>query len=113
MRYGLLLAGLLPATAVAQGKASYPVKPVRFVVVQAPGGATDLVARAVAHKLTELVGQTVIVDNRTGAAGSIGAASVAKSAPDGYTLLVVSSSYSINQASTRICLSIRSRISCR
>ena len=96
MRYGLLLAGLLPAAAVAQGEVSYPVKPVRFVVGQAPGGATDLVARAVAHTLTERLGQTVIVDNRTGAAGSIGAASVAKSAPDGYTLLVVSSSYSIN-----------------
>lgn len=94
--YGLLLAGLQPTTAAAQGEPPYPAKPVRFVVGQAPGGATDLVARAVAHKLTEFVGQPVIVDNRTGAAGSIGAASVAKSPPDGYTLLVVSSSYSIN-----------------
>jgi tripartite-type tricarboxylate transporter receptor subunit TctC len=96
LRWVLLLVALDAATAVAQTGPPYPVKPVRFVVGQAPGGATDLVARAVAHKLTELMGQTVIVENRTGAAGSIGAASVAKSAPDGYTLLVVSSSYSIN-----------------
>ena len=78
------------------GQVPYPVKPVRFIVGQSPGGATDLVARTVALKLTESLGQSVIVDNRTGAAGSIGAAMVAKSPPDGYTLLVVSSSYSIN-----------------
>ena len=68
----------------------------RFVVGQAPGGGTDLIARAVTAKLTETIGQSMIVDNRTGAAGSIGAGLVAKSAPDGYTLLVVSSSYAIN-----------------
>lgn len=81
---------------LAQSEIAYPVKPVRFVVGQAPGGATDLVARTVAQKLTDVVGQTVIVENRTGAAGSIAAAFVAKNPPDGYTLLVVSSSYSIN-----------------
>ena len=74
----------------------YPVKPVRMVVGQAPGGATDLVARTLTGRLTEALGQSVIVDNRTGAAGSIGAGMVAKSAPDGYTLLVVSSSFAIN-----------------
>lgn len=81
---------------LAQSETAYPVKPVRLVVGQAPGGATDLVARTVAQKLTDVIGQTVIVENRTGAAGSIAAAFVAKSPPDGYTLLVVSSSYSIN-----------------
>ena len=66
----------------------------RLVVGQSPGGATDLVARVVAQKLTDSLGQSVIVDNRTGAAGSVGAALVAKSLADGYTLLVVSSSFS-------------------
>ena len=74
----------------------YPTKPLRFVVGLAPGGATDIVARAIAQKLTDSLGQPVIVDNRPGAAGSIGAALVAKSPADGYTVLIVSSSYAIN-----------------
>lgn len=95
---GLIVSSIHSGAAVAQGDLSYPAKPVRFVVGQAPSGATDLVARAVAQKLGELVGQSILVENRTGAAGSIAAATVAKSPPDGYTLLVVSSSYSINPA---------------
>jgi len=95
-----LVAGSLAFVAVldpvAAAERPFPVRPVRFVVGQAPGGATDLVARAVAQKLTDQLGQPVVVDNRTGAAGSIGAGIVAKSAPDGHTVLIVSSSYSIN-----------------
>lgn len=85
----------LCSSAYAQD-AAYPAKPIRFVVGQAPGGATDIVARLAASKMNESLGQNVLVENRTGAAGSIGAASVARSAPDGYTVLVVSSSYAIN-----------------
>jgi tripartite-type tricarboxylate transporter receptor subunit TctC len=90
------IAPLVLGTAHAQSAASYPNKPLRFVVGLAPGGATDIVARLIAQKLTETLGQPVIVDNRSGAAGSIGAGIVAKAPPDGYTLLVVSSSFAIN-----------------
>ena len=75
---------------------TYPVKPVRFMVGPAPGGATDIVARMLTQKMTEGLGQNVIIENRTGAAGSIAASLVAKSPADGYTILLVSSSYSIN-----------------
>ena len=79
----------------------YPNRPIRVVVGQAPGGATDIVARSLAVKLTEALGQSVVVDNRSGAAGSIGSAIVAKSAPDGYTALIVSSTYTINPSLNR------------
>ncbi len=88
---------LLAAAGAAHAQdAAYPSKPVRFIVGQAPGGATDIVARLVASKMNDTLGQNVVVENRTGAAGSIGASTVAKSPPDGYTVLVVSSSYAIN-----------------
>ena len=97
MKLTLSIATVALATACpVMAQDAYPVKPIRFIVGQAPGGATDIVARMVAAKMNEPLGQNIVVENRTGAAGSIGAATVAKSAPDGYTLLVVSSSYSIN-----------------
>ncbi len=74
-----------PETAFAQ---SYPTKPVRMIVGFAPGGGTDLMARVLGQKLFEYWGQQVIVENRPGATGVIGAEAVAKSAPDGYTLLM-------------------------
>lgn len=88
-------AAFVVSTANAQ-EAAYPSKPIRFVVGQAPGGATDIIARLVGGRMDQTLGQNIVVENRTGAAGSIGAAFVARSAPDGYTVLVVSSSYSIN-----------------
>jgi tripartite-type tricarboxylate transporter receptor subunit TctC len=66
----------------------YPSKPIRMVAPFAPGGATDLLARVIGQKMTERYGQSVLIDNRTGAGGNIGAEIVAKSAPDGYTLLM-------------------------
>src|SRR5689334_5903026 len=91
-------AAFLGIASVASLAADYPDHVVRLIVGQAPGGSTDIVARLLAAQLTPILGQSVIVGNRTGAAGSIGAEYVAKSKPDGYTLLVVSSSFSIDPA---------------
>ena len=79
----------LGCAAHAQG---YPAKPIRLIVPFAPGGTNDIMARGVAPELSTLLGQQVIVDNRGGASGQIGAEAVAKSPPDGYTLMLVSSS---------------------
>jgi len=85
-----LLAGslLLAAATATFAQQSYPSRPVRAVVSWAPGGAADLVARVVGQKLGEQLGQQLVIDNRAGASGAIGTDLAAKSAPDGYTLLV-------------------------
>lgn len=70
---------------------SYPIKPIRVIVAFAPGGGTDILARAIGQKLSEAWGQSVMIDNRPGAGGNIGTEFVARSAPDGYTLLATSS----------------------
>ncbi len=82
----------------AQGVGDYPRKPVRIVVPFAPGGPVDIIARSVTPKMSEVLGQQVIVDNRAGAGSAIGTELVAKSPPDGYTLLMVSGSFVMNPA---------------
>ena len=83
----LACAALLSFATMANAQ-TYPTKPVRLIVGFPPGGGTDVVARVIAQKLTEWWGQAVTVENRAGATGTIGADSVAKAAPDGYTLLM-------------------------
>jgi tripartite-type tricarboxylate transporter receptor subunit TctC len=80
---------LLAGSAAAQ---SWPQKPVRFIVPFPPGGATDIAARLLGEKLTQIWGQTVVIENRGGAAGGVGAAEAARAAPDGYTFLFPSGS---------------------
>ena len=85
---GILTLALLALGAQAQ---TYPAKPIRLICPFPPGGAVDIASRAVAHALTQQLGQPVTVDNRPGAGGNIGAEIAAKSAPDGYTLLMATS----------------------
>ncbi|HEY5292300.1 MAG TPA: tripartite tricarboxylate transporter substrate binding protein [Burkholderiales bacterium] len=100
MRTLTLIMALILAGACANASAqAYPAKPVRLVVGFAPGGAADFVARALGDALGRVLGQSIVIENRAGAGSSIAADYVAKSAPDGYTMLIASpSSISVNPA---------------
>ena len=100
---GWLIAGLLAASpaAWAQGAADYPARPVRWVVPFTPGASNDLIARLVGQKLTEAWGHQFVIDNRPGAGGSVGAETVARAAPDGYTLLLTNPGPSVNSVLMR------------
>jgi tripartite-type tricarboxylate transporter receptor subunit TctC len=86
----LALAWAWPASAQV-----YPTKPVRIIVAQAPGGASDLLIRAIGRKLGDILGQQIVVDNRPGAGGNIGAEVASQAAPDGYTLFMVSAPHAV------------------
>src|SRR5690242_6112255 len=94
-RWLLLLLAVFAVPASAQG---YPNKPVQVVLAFTPGSAVDIVGRIVTAKLSEMWGQPVVNENRSGAGGSIGTAAVARAAPDGYTLLITSNAHTVNPA---------------
>jgi tripartite-type tricarboxylate transporter receptor subunit TctC len=88
------LAALAPFAASAQ--AGYPNKPIRVIVPFAAGSTTDIIARAIADKMSQSMGQQLVIDNRGGASGTIGQAAVAQAAPDGYTIMIHSSSHTVS-----------------
>jgi tripartite-type tricarboxylate transporter receptor subunit TctC len=95
--FALLWAGNATALAASTGsEKAYPVKPIRVIIPQSAGGSTDLAARAVTQRIGDALGHPFVVDNRPGAGSLIGTDLVAKAAPDGYTLLGVAGSFSIN-----------------
>ncbi|MGE5525766.1 MAG: tripartite tricarboxylate transporter substrate binding protein [Rhodospirillaceae bacterium] len=95
-RHVVALVALAVAASAARG-ADYPTKPIRLIVPFSPGGGNDIAARFIAQRLTEAFGTTAVVDNRPGAGSTLGTDLVAKSAPDGYTLLVTHNAIAINQ----------------
>src|SRR5688572_20471138 len=97
-RAARILCGAIAFAAIAAPAAAqqYPTRPIRMLVPFAPGGGTDLVARAVAHSISDGLGTTVVVDNRPGANANIGNELAARAVPDGYTLIMTSSALTIN-----------------
>ena len=98
MKNRTILAALLLALAPAAFAQAFPDKPIKFVVPFTAGSGTDIVARTVAEPMSRALGQPIVVENKPGAGGTLGAAQVAKSAPDGYTLLVHSAGHVANPA---------------
>ncbi len=96
MKVILLMALAAPTWAIAQSAGDYPNKPVRWVVPFTPGASNDVIGRLIAGKLTDAMGQQFVIDNRGGAGGLIGAETVARAAPDGYTLLLANPGPSVN-----------------
>ncbi len=94
--FALVIAALLPASSRTTGADDYPSKPIKLMVGASPGGTTDSMARAIAQPLSVSLGKPVLVENRPGAGGNLAADAVAKSTPDGYTLLVSFTSHTIN-----------------
>lgn len=87
---------VLQGAGIAHAQEKFPDKPVRVIIPYAPGGGSDIILRSVVPKLTEQLGQTVVIDNRPGGSSTIGTGMVARSQPDGYTLLLVDSAFLVN-----------------
>jgi tripartite-type tricarboxylate transporter receptor subunit TctC len=98
----LVVISLLVLLASAAGAQQYPNRPVKLIVPFAPGGSNDILGRVIAAQLSEKFGQTVFVDNRAGAGGTVGTDAAAKSPPDGYTLLLISAAYAMNAAIAKL-----------
>ena len=94
----MLLAAAAASGALAQGTAGYPNRPLRFIVPYAAGGNGDIVSRIIAQKLIPQLGQQIVIDNRGGAGGNIGAELAARTAPDGYTLMLGTNTHAINMS---------------
>src|SRR3954462_11759871 len=94
-----VITAILTAASVAASAQSFPTRPITMVVPVAPGGILDAVARMIGPDMSKELGQPIVVDNKPGASGNIGASFVAKSAPDGYTLLVGYSMFHVGNPS--------------
>jgi tripartite-type tricarboxylate transporter receptor subunit TctC len=94
----VVIATVAAAAPASQAQSKYPNRPIRMVTPFAPGGGSDILARLISGPMSEVLGQQVVVDNRPGGGGTLGAGIVARAEPDGYTLIVVSGSYGANAA---------------
>lgn len=110
---GLLAAAGTSCVTGAFAQQPFPNKPIRFIVPYPPGGGTDIVARILATKLSVSLGQPILVDNKPGASTIIGTEMLAKAAPDGYTLGLVTDSHAVNPIFSQSSPTIQSRISSR
>jgi tripartite-type tricarboxylate transporter receptor subunit TctC len=93
---GAIACAVLGGMAVPAMAQNYPTKPIRYIIAFPPGGSNDILARIIGARMTELMGQTVIVDNRPGGGANIGAEAIARAAPDGYTIGNISATHTIN-----------------
>ena len=109
----VLLAGIASPAVLRVGPAlaAFPDRPVKLVVPNSPGGISDIVARLLAVSLQQEMGGSFAIENKGGAGGNIGMGGVARSDPDGYTLLITTSAFAVNPGLITVCLSIPCRIS--